>query len=350
VEVDPVEDYKPPKGSIDVKGKSGYLIDTRENHAYKVVNKLMDEGVKVWRLEQVLDVETGQLPPGCFIVDKGHDKALRKITEETGIDLHPLEELQGEKKPVKRSNVGLFRRYWGGNMDEGWTRLCLEQYGFKYTTIMDKDILEGGLSKIDVLILPSDSAAMILGGDELKKWWKENRPDMEMPNFPPEYRSGIGNDGKQKIRDWVNSGGRLICLGESGEFAIDALDLKVANVLKGVSNKVFHCPGSTLHVNVDICHPLGFGMPEEALALFWSSPAYKIVPNPENHKYHVVATFPDSNLLESGWLIGEEKIANKIAMLDVEVGKGKAVLIGIRCQHRCQTNGTFKLLFNALLG
>ena len=350
VEVDVVDDYKPPNGSVEGKGKAGYLIDTRENHAYKAVNILIEKKIPVKRIHQTLDLDTAQLPPGCFIIEKGHEKVLKKTADETGVNFHALDSLQADLIPVKRLNIGLFRRYWGGNMDEGWTRLCLEQYGFPYTTMMDKDILEGDLSKYDVIILPSDSAAIILGGDELKKWWKENRPDMEIPNYPPEFRSGLGNEGKTKIKEWVNSGGILVCLGEAGEFAIDALELKVVNVLKGLNSKVFHCPGSTLHINVDNCHPLGYGMPEEALALFWSSPAYKISPNPENHKYHVIANYPESNLLESGWLIGEEKLVNKIAMLEAEVGKGRAVLIGIRCQHRCQTSGTFKLLFNSLLG
>ena len=57
----------------------------------------------------------------------------------------------------------------------------------------------------------------------------------------------------------------------------------------------------------------------------------------------------DRDLLENGWLRGEELIAKKAAMVSVEHGEGRVVMIGFRAQHRAQTHGTFKLLFNALL-
>jgi hypothetical protein len=59
--------------------------------------------------------------------------------------------------------------------------------------------------------------------------------------------------------------------------------------------------------------------------------------------------YKDKNLLKSGWLIGEEKITGKSAMLAASYGKGEIVLIGFRAQNRDQTDGTFKLLFNTII-
>jgi hypothetical protein len=258
--------------------------------------------------------------------------------------------LDAETKPVERLKVGMYQRYWGGNADEGWTRLCLEQHCFPYDTLMDEDILEGDLSEYGAIILPHDPPVLITGGEELQEWWKENRPEYPLPEYPPEYQSGIGDEGKEKLKQWVEQGGTLVCLGEAGMYAIETLGLKAADTLKDLKPKDFHCPGSTVHMLVDTYNPAAYGMEEDALALFWGSPAYKILPSGDNHRYQVVASYPDTDILESGWLIGEEHLANKVAILRAEVGDGAAVLLGPRVQHRCQTHGTFKLLFNSLLG
>ena len=76
---------------------------------------------------------------------------------------------------------------------------------------------------------------------------------------------------------------------------------------------------------------------------------YEVVPGARNHDVRRIVEFVDRDLLESGWLVGEKAIAGKATMVAVDHGKGSVVLIGFRAQHRAQTHGTFKLLFNALV-
>ncbi len=334
-------------GQLVGESKFGYLFDGRLNDSFKVVNQLLEEGVKVMRVDQVVAVNDGAFPLGAFVVSTDRIPLLKTIAQDSGVTFYALEEaLQAEQHEIQQLRVGMYQRYRGGNMDEGWTRLVLEQFGFPYQTLKDDDIrAEDGLHQhFDVLILPNDSTAMIVG--------KEDEEDEESKEYdvPPEYRSGIGKAGVKAIKQFVEDGGTLIALNQACEFAIEKLDLRVRNVLKGKPSKEFFCPGSTLKTHIDTNHPLAYGMPEEALILFWDSPTFEVLPSRFNEKYELIVQYPEKDILQSGWLVGEAQIAERAAMISAQYGAGRVILFGFRPQHRAQIHGTFKLLFNALIG
>ena len=170
------------------------------------------------------------------------------------------------------------------------------------------------------------------------------------PSIRPEYRSGFGEAGVKALEAFVRDGGTLVTLGEAGDLAIEKFGLPVRNVLAGLSSTEFWSPGSTLKVHVDNTDPLAFGMPDDALAVFLAgSQVYQLMPVAENQRLDRPVTYVHRDILQSGWLLGEERIADKAALVSVELGKGSVVLIGFPAQHRAQTHGTFKLLFNALV-
>jgi len=241
--------------------------------------------------------------------------------------------------------TGMYQRYMGGNMDEGWTRFVLEQFSFPYTSVMDDEIKKGNLNtKYDVIILPDDSTAMITGEQQKESEYRGPRT-----SYPPEYRSGIGEEGVKALKAFVENGGTLVTFGGSCHFAIEKFSLNVRNVVENLDSKEFFCPGSTLKVTFDNTHPLAYGMPSEGLVLFSSSPTFAISPSQHNERYETVVRYVDKDLLRSGWLIGEKHLSKKAAMVSAQLGKGKVVLIGFRTQHRSQTHGTYKLLFNSLI-
>jgi hypothetical protein len=213
---------------------------------------------------------------------------------------------------------------------------------------MDKGIKEGNLAeRYDVIILPSDPAQLITGED-LEEYYAKTQKSV--PLCPPEYQSGIGKEGVDTIKSFVEAGGTLVALNQSCEFAVDKLKLRVLNVLRDVKSKEFFCPGSTVKVDVNNNHPLAYGMPKKALALFWNSLAFSILQSESNEDYEIVAQYPERDLLQSGWLVGEDRLGDRAAVISAKLGKGKVILFGFRPQHRAQTHGTFKLFFNALMG
>jgi len=335
-----------PDGGLEGESTIGYALDPRLNDSFAAVNELLNKGAQVWRSTVSLDCGDAYFPPGAFIV-KGVDKEeLERVAAEKHVVLYPLSVEPESTAQVSPPKIGLFQRFYGGNPDEGWTRLVLEQFGFPYVTIMDKDIREGGLhDKYEVIIMPDDSEAMITGKGLEESAKARGHP---LPNFPPEYKSGLGEDGVEALREFVRTGGRLVCFNASSEFAINAFSLKVRNVLKGLDTKAFFCPGSTIHAEIDPCHPMGYGMPPEGLVFLWDSLAFEILPSGENDYYETIVRYGERDLLESGWLIGEEKLKKKPAMVVASVDEGKIILFGFRPQHRAQTHSTYKLFFNTL--
>jgi glutamine amidotransferase-like uncharacterized protein len=67
-----------------------------------------------------------------------------------------------------------------------------------------------------------------------------------------------------------------------------------------------------------------------------------------NHPHNIAATYPDKPLLISGWMIGEERIQNKGAIVETSYGKGKIILFGFNIHNRAMALRNFKLLFNAI--
>ena len=310
------------------------------------MNELLNKGAQVWRSTESLECGDAYFPPGAFIVNGVDKEELERVAAEKHVVLYPLSVEPESTTQVSPPRIGLFQRFYGGNADEGWTRLVLEQFGFPYVTVMDKDIRGGGLhDKYDVIIIPDDSEAMITGKGLEESASAKGRP---LPNFPPEYKSGLGEDGVEALREFVRTGGRLVCFNASSEFAINAFSLKVRNILRGIDMKTFFCPGSTIHTEIDPCHPMGYGMPPKGLVFFWDSLAFEILPSGENNRYETIVRYEERDLLESGWLIGEEKLKKKPAMVVATVDEGKIILFGFRPQHRAQTHGTYKLFFNTL--
>jgi hypothetical protein len=152
----------------------------------------------------------------------------------------------------------------------------------------------------------------------------------------------------QQFKAFVEAGGILVCLGRACDVVLEPFELPVRNVLAQVSRRDFDCPGSILGIEVDNLHPLAYGMPTKSVAFFHNSLAFEVLTPSESTTVQVVAHYAASDVLRSGYLLGEDRIAGKPAVLDVKLGRGRVILIGFPSQHRGQSHATFKFLFNSI--
>jgi hypothetical protein len=346
-----------PAGSVAASAPQGYVLSARLNDTYRAVNLLLEKGASVRR------VRGGDgFTPGDFIVSGVSPAIAADVARATGVDFGaPVRAVPSDAYEVRRPRVAMYQRYGGGNMDEGWTRLLFEQFDLPYTSIMDAELRKGGLeSRYDVIVLPADSVAAMTGERPAEGAGGGPRggggepgggPGSAEDNTPPEYRSGFGAEGVKALQVFVQKGGTLVAFAQAGDLPIQRFGLPVRNIVAGLPPKEFWAPGSTLRVRFDTSHPLAYGMPAEGFALFLAGgQVYEVTSTARSQDVEIVATYVERDILQSGWLLGEQVIAKKAAAVSVRHGEGRVVLIGFRPQHRAQTHGTFKLVFNALLG
>ncbi len=341
-----------PRTNLTVERPAGAVIPAGADRLHTLVNRLLADGHRVSRTVPGGDVWVDFAEVDRATLAKTADELHlptreREKRPETALDLHP-------------QRVGLFKP-WVASMDEGWTRWVLEQYEFPMVTLSNEQIRSGSFTELaDVVLFPDLEPSVISKGEPGPGYWGPFVP------LPPAYSGGIDEwpaadgeptkngetttPGGQRIKQWVEGGGTVVALSSSTDYFIKLFDLPIENVLAKVPRSEFLCPGSTLRVEVDTSHPLGWGMRAEEAVYFAGSPAFKTrVPDPRFDR-RVIARYPDDDkdLLLSGYLEGGDHLERRAAVVEVTVGDGRVVLIGFAAQHRGQPLRTFKLLFNAL--
>ena len=184
---------------------------------------------------------------------------------------------------------------------------------------------------------------------------KQYREEGEPSYFPeplPEYAGGLGKEGAAALREFVDGGGTLVALASASEYLVEELGLPVRNALVKAKADEFLCPGSLVRIDVAAAHPVTFGLPPSLPAFVDGPLAFQTsLPGAELTRT-VLAAYPTEarDVLVSGWIRGEEKLARNAAAvaLTYAKGNGRVVLLGFRAQHRARTPVTFPFLFNAL--
>jgi hypothetical protein len=334
-----------PKVAGDVSGSgSRFAFDYKGPDTAIAINRLLKEGARVAfdgpSHVSVAGVSRGkveQVAKDFGLVVKVSDPGRTKDQGRTRDQERTKDQGPGTKdQPFHAPRVAMYQPWTGGNMDEGWTRWVLEQYEFNLTSIHNADIRAGRLrQKFDAIIIADQAAREIIDG-------------YEAPSIRPEYRGGIGEAGLEQLKQFVADGGTLVTMGNACDLAIEKLPIPVRNLKKGLTRDQHFAPGTILKLEVDTQHPIAYGVAPDTFGFYINSPFFSVVEGFESHKTSVIARYPNTNVVASGWLRGEEAMAGRAAIVSIDMNPGRVVLFGLRPQHRAQTHATFPLLFNAL--
>ena len=308
----------------------------------RVINAALRAGGGV----TILGESAGGQVPGTVFLDAAAARAAATQIAETGVRWNAAAGLPAGAQKLRPPRVGLYKP-WAASMDEGWTRWVLEQYGFAPKSLDNKTIRAGRLAAgFDAIVLPDLEKTVIEEG-------KPRREEGEMRYFaelPPEYGGGLGKEGLRALQDFVRQGGTLVAFDSACDYVAEEFNVPVRNAVGRLRADEYSVTGTLLRVRVDPNHPVTWGLPEELAIFADDNVAFETAPGGAELERWVLATYPEAprDILASGWIRGEDRIARRAAAVATTYGKGKIVLLGFRPQHRAQTHGTFPFIFNAL--
>jgi hypothetical protein len=333
VEAIKLKSVNKPVGSFETGEKYyGFVWEHYSNDDVVVLNRLLKKKHNVYWAKESFEIDGRIYPAGTNII-KQQQRLLADLSTNVNDLYVNFEKINIRPKiaafKLKPVRLGLYKS-WSASMDEGWTRWVLEQYEMPFTSIKNDDIRKGDFrKKLDVLIFPDISERTIVNG-------------ISEEYIPPEYSGGIGNEGIEHIKKFVKNGGTIITLNSAAGFPIRHFNLAIQDSSKKLKRKEFFIPGSILKTNVDNTHPIAFGYQKETAIFFRRSPVFDV------NQGKVVLSYPAENPLLSGWVNGEKHLFNKAAIVDVQFGRGKIILIGFPALYRGQAHNTFRFLFNSI--
>lgn len=312
---------------------SAWVLSHKANGSFALVNAALAMGAKVAVAHDA--PQTAEAAErGAFVVSGLKRRDMDNLVQEFHTGAAALADTPERSTTLQAARIGLYRP-WQPSIDEGWTRWILENYKYPFKSVYNADIRAHNLrSRYDVLILPDLNSNQLLEGFH---------PGV----VPGQYAGGIEKAGAENLRAFVEEGGTLIALNQASAAVIPLFSLPVRNVLQGLPNEKFYCAGALLRVETQ--HPdlpINYGLPASSVVMFERGPAFATLPG---FKGAILARYPkQEDALESGMILHPEVLHGQIAALEVSYGRGRIFLYGFKPQHRGQSHGTYRYLFNAL--
>ena len=346
-------DHFDAPGTIAAGGSASYaVLDLGSVNLATLRYRLKDVNLLV--AEKSFTEGGHSVPAGSFIVPGSAYARLKQQVESLGLTAVGLSDKPSV--PTHKAALPKVAIYstWGATQNVGWVRYGFDQYEAPYSLIFKDDVKKGHLhGRYDIIIIPSQgrNAKSIvydipMHGKPLPYTKTAQFKYLGDYGSSPDIRGGMGLDGLEELRKFVEEGGTLITLGEAsslpGEFGL-LEDINVEHPSKG-----FYAPGPVVNAKVLApANPIFYGYTEDTVSVRWASNSLLSVPLRD--KNDVLMEFPGGkkNVL-SGLMAGAEEVKHRPAIVAVPAGEGQIVMFATNPVYRGQNYGEYRMLFNAL--
>lgn len=352
----------PPAPEMPAAARAGFTFSVKVNNSFKVVNDLLSEGIRVFRLPEG-DRNNPQSNPGDFYVQSSAKArtVLFRSAAENGVKVTALNTAPSPTERMQPARIALWDRY-GGSMQSGWTRFILEQFNFPYTLIFPQRIDAGNLKKdFDIIIFVSGAIpAPPRGESGAQGPGRGGSGGQNLDGIPAEYHHMVGSitteESIPQIKKFLEEGGVIITMESSTNLAYH-LGIPIENAMvktdengreRSLARTEYYVPGSVLRAEINTDEKASWGMPSDADVYFSNSNVFRFGENASQMGLKKLAWFSTDEPLRSGWALGQEYLKDGIIAVEAPVGKGKLYLFGPNITFRSQPHGLFKFVFNQL--
>jgi hypothetical protein len=332
------------------------VLTVNSNESFRAVFSALEKGLKVQRLKADTQVGGKTYEAGSFILYQGSKKkeweavlGALPFDATTLVDKRALPVTE-----LKIPRIALVETYYA-DMDAGWTRFVFDSYHIPFTVLHPGDFKGRDIaSDFDVVIFPDNDKEVLMTGK------RKSGDSYYMGSYHPDYVKGIEKEGLEKLMSFSDQGGIIITWGRSAKLFEGMLKIKkkegdeefslpFRDISASLSKAGLYIPGSLVRVNLAEGHPLTLGMPESIGVFSRGRPVFSTSVPMFDMDRRVIGTYPEKEVLMSGYAAEEEKMGNKAALIWMKKGKGQFVLFGFGPQSRASTQASYKLLFNSIL-
>jgi hypothetical protein len=330
------------------------VFTATSNGSYKAAFMALQKGMKVSRLSREVKINDRTYGKGSFVIQDGDDDLLNSIVKEARTEPgYVSDPSKLEMTAVIMPRIALVETYFS-DMDAGWTRYIFDTYNLPYTVIRPDEFEKTDFTEnFDAVIFPSTRKDMLMSG---KPGGESSR---YMGNYHPDYLKGMGKKGLEKLMLFINDGGKVISWGQSADLFTGMLEITMgetkeeftlpfSNTADEARKDGLVVPGSLMRIELKQDHPLTWGLPAEVGIFYRGNPLFKTSVPRFDMDRRVIGSFPDKDILISGYCEKEDLLSGLPAMIWVQKGKGQLILYAFNPQFRASTQATYKLLFNAL--
>lgn len=334
------------------------VFPVTNNESFKIAFAAMAKGLEVLRINENTKAGNITINKGDFVInitDKNSEKLHDIFSDLTVNPISLSEKITTNATVLELPKIALIETNFH-DMDAGWTRFVFDTYQIPFTILKPGEVKEKDLTTFDIIVFPDNDKSMLLEGKR-----KASSGVYSIPSYDPKYTKGISKEGIEKLMKFVNEGGTIVSWGLSTGLFTGAQSIKisdkekedfqlpVSDISSDLKTKGLYAPGSLLNIDLKEGHSLTLGMEKTAKVFSRGRPVFTTsIPFFDTDR-RVIASYPEENVLASGYAAKDELLEGKSAMVWAKKGKGNFVFYGFYPQFRASTSGTYKLLFNALL-